>query len=102
MELTFSIDQHPKYRWRAFRALFRWVRGFLLKDPSIAAKPGPFTVEIYTKKGEFVRGFPAESPAGAEDLRARLQKECSAVGVHAFLLQHNAPTHFVRRAVQSS
>jgi len=102
MELTFSIEQHPKPQWRASRAVFRWIRGFGLHSAGIALKPAPLTVQVWSGKGEFVKGFPADSCERAEELLERLRAECASLGVHAFLVKHDAPSRFVTRAIHSS
>ena len=102
MDLTFSIDQHPNPQWRTARAVARWIRGFGLHNVGLALRPALFTVQIWSDEGDFVKGFPADSPEVAEALLERLQAEYAAIGVYDFLVNHDAPSHFVTRAAHSS
>ncbi len=102
MDLTFSIEQDSKPQWRTNRAVFRWVRGFALHSANIALKPAPFAVEIRTDKREFVKGFPADSREQAEELLERLRSERASLGLYAFLVKHDAPSHFLTRAIHSA
>ena len=102
MELTFSIEQHPQPHGRASRAVFRWIRAFGLHSASLVFRPSPFTVQVSTDMGEPVKGFPADSHEEAEELRELFQAECTSLGVHSFLVNHDAPSHFVTRAIHSS
>ena len=102
MELTFVINEHARLPRRPRQAVFRWFRSFVSHDPNAAFKPSPFTVEVRSHNGELVRGFPAVSRGQADDLLARLQAECKAAGVDAFLLSHSTPTHYITRTVKPS
>ena len=99
MELTFSIARRSKSHWRASRAVFRWIRAFGYHSANLGSKPAPFTVQVSTGHGEFVKSFPADGHEEAEELLERLQAECASLGVHSFLVKHDAPSHFVTRAI---
>ena len=102
MQLTFSVEQCSQPQWRVGRAVLRWIRGFGFHSASLALKPAPFTVQVRSDKREFVKGFPAESREEAEVLLERLQAEYASVGLHAFLVEHDAPSRFVMRAANAS